>query len=143
MDAAEALYKNNKVSKFILSGDNRRNDYNEPKAMREELVKRGIPDSCLFSDYAGTRTFDSMLRCKQIFGQDTIMVVSQEFHTARAVFIGRKNGLVACGFNAQEVSTKYSFKTKVREFFSRIKCILDIYLLGTKPKHLGSKEDIN
>ncbi len=139
MDAAETLFKAGKVRHLILSGDNRVNDYNEPKSMQQALIRRGIPDSCLVLDYAGLRTFDSMVRCKEIFGQDSVIIVSQEFHNARAVFICRHIGLTGFGFNAQKVTTQKTLKMKAREFFSRIKCVLDFYLLDTKPRHLGEK----
>lgn len=139
MDAAEKLFKSGKVEYLILSGDNRANHYNEPRDMQRELIKRGIPDSCLVLDYAGLRTFDSMVRCHEIFGQDSVIVVSQQFHNARAVYIGQTNGLRAFGLNAQKVTTQSEIKIKFREFFSRIKCLLDIYLLNTKPRHLGQK----
>jgi len=139
MAAAETLFKAGKARVFILSGDNSLNNYNEPQDMKNALMMRGIPDSCLVLDYAGLRTFDSMIRCRQIFGQDSIIVVSQKFHNERAVFIGQKTGLVSFGFNAQEVTTQRAFKTRIREFFSRIKCVLDFYLLNTQPRHLGEK----
>jgi SanA protein len=139
MDAAEKLYRAGKVKKFILSGDNRVNDYNEPKEMKKALMDRGIPDSCMVLDYAGLRTFDSMVRCKEIFGQDSVIVVSQQFHNARSLFIAKKIGLVAFGFNAQKVTTQRTVRMWIREFFSRIKCVLDLYVFHTKPKHLGSK----
>jgi SanA protein len=139
MDAAARLYEAKKVHKFILSGDNRVNDYNEPKDMKKALMKKGIPDSCIVLDYAGLRTFDSMVRCKEIFGQDSVVVVSQQFHNARSLFIANKIGLTAFGFNAKKVTTQKTVKMKFREFFSRIKCVLDIYVFNTKPKHLGEK----
>jgi SanA protein len=139
IDAAEKLYRAGKVEKFILSGDNRVNDYNEPKEMKKALMQRGIPDSCLVLDYAGLRTFDSMVRCKEIFGQDSVIVVSQQFHTARSIFIAKKIGLVAFGFNAQKVTTQRTVRMWIREFFSRIKCVLDLYVFHAKPKHLGDK----
>ncbi len=137
--AAKKLFEAGKVNYFILSGDNRVDNYNEPKDMQQALIEEGIPDSCLVLDYAGLRTFDSMVRCKEIFGQDSIIVISQEFHNARAVFIANKIGLKAYGFNAQKVINQKSTYIKIRELFSRTKCILDLYLLGTKPKHLGKK----
>ncbi len=139
IDAAVKLFEANKIKKFILSGDNRVNDYNEPKEMRKALMQRGVPDSCIVLDYAGLRTFDSMVRCKDVFGQDTTIVISQQFHNQRALFIANKIGITAYGFNAQEVTTQKAFKVKFREFFSRIKCVLDLYILNTKPKHLGEK----
>lgn len=137
--AAKKLFEAGKVNYLILSGDNRINNYNEPKDMQEALIEEGIPDSCLVLDYAGLRTFDSMVRCKEIFGQDSIIIISQEFHNARAVFIANKIGLKAFGFNAQKVISQKATYIKIREFFSRTKCILDLYLLGTRPKHLGKK----
>ena len=99
----------------------------------------GIPDSCLIADYAGLRTFDSMVRCKEVFGQDSIIVISQEFHNERALFIARRINLTAFGFNAQKVTTQKTYHMMTREFFSRIKCVLDLYVFDTKPKHLGEK----
>lgn len=142
IDAAVKLFNAQKVKYLLLSGDNRRDDYNEPKEMHDALVNRGVPDSSIVLDYAGLRTFDSMVRCKDIFGQDSVIVISQQFHNARAVYIANKIGLVACGFNAQEVTTQKAIKIKVREFLSRIKCVMDIYVLNTKPKHLGEKVDL-
>jgi len=139
IDAAEKLFRANKVRFLILSGDNRVNEYNEPKVMKKELIKRGVPDSCLVFDYAGLRTFDSMVRCKQIFGQDSVIVISQEFHNARAVYISQHIGLMSFGYNARKVTTQNETKIMFREFFSRIKCLLDLYVLNTKPRHLGEK----
>jgi SanA protein len=139
IDAAVKLYEAQKIKKFILSGDNRVNDYNEPRDMQKALVKRGVPDTCIVLDYAGLRTFDSMVRCKEVFGQDSIIVVSQQFHNVRALFIAEKIGLTAFGFNAKKVTTQKTVKMKFREFFSRIKCVLDLYIFKSKPKHLGEK----
>jgi SanA protein len=137
--AAEQLFKAGKVKYLLLSGDNRKNEYNEPKDMQQALLELGIPDSCLVLDYAGLRTFDSMVRAKEVFGQDSLIVISQSFHTARATFIANRIGLYTIGFNAEKVTSQQAIKIKIREFFSRIKCVLDIYVLNTKPKHLGEK----
>lgn len=142
IEAAARLFHKGVVRKLILSGDNRENNYNEPKQMQKALMRAGVPDSCLVMDYAGLRTFDSMVRCQQIFGQDTIIVVSQKFQNARAVFIGRQNGMTAYGYNADKVENQNTIGIRVREFFSRVKCVLDIYLLDTRPRHLGEKIEI-
>jgi SanA protein len=139
MDAAEKLFRAGKVRFLILSGDNRVNDYNEPKSMQQALIRRGLPDSCLVLDHAGLRTFDSMVRCHEIFGQDSVIVVSQQFHNTRAAFISRHIGLICFGYNAQKVNLQHQWKISVREFFSRIKCVLDLYVLNTQPRHLGKK----
>jgi SanA protein len=137
--AAYDLYYYGKIKKMILSGDNSKDYYNEPKEMRKALMAMGVPDSIIVLDYAGLRTFDSMIRAKEIFGLDTVMVVSQRFHNERAVFIGRENGIIAYGYNASNVLYQNTLKVKTREFFAKVKCFLDVYILNTRPKYLGEK----
>src|SRR6478736_4244224 len=84
---AALLYRQKKVSHFILSGDNRTQYYNEPFAMKQALMKLGVPDSVITLDYAGLRTLDSVVRSKEIFGQDKILIITQSFHSYRALFI--------------------------------------------------------
>jgi SanA protein len=139
VQAAKTLYAARKIKIIIVSGDNRFNDYNEPKDMHDALVQLGVPDSVIVYDYAGLRTFDSMIRCKTIFSQDSITVISQKFHNERAVYIARHNNITCIGFNAQTVSYSKSFMVTLREYFSRFKCLLDVYVLNTKPKHGGEK----
>lgn len=139
IQAAYELYIKGKVKYLLLSGDNHIKGYDEPSDMREALLNLGVPDSCMVLDYAGFRTLDSVVRCKEVFGEDSITIVSQEFHNQRALFIANKNDIDAIAFNAQEVNKNYSFKTRIREYFARVKCVLDIYLLQTSPKFLGSK----
>jgi SanA protein len=106
--------------------------------MKEELIKQGIPDSVVFLDYAGFRTFDSVIRAKEIFGQDSIIIISQQFHNERAIYIARKNNISAWGYNAKNVNSYKGFMTKIREYFARDKVFIDL-LFGTKPKFLGQK----
>ena len=139
MKAAYLLFQAHKVQYLLVSGDNHIKGYDEPSDMREALIALGVPDSCIILDYAGFRTLDSVVRCDEVFGEDSITIISQEFHNQRALFIANKNHINAIGFNAQEVNKHYSFKTRVREYFARVKCILDIYILGTSPHFLGDK----
>lgn len=136
--AAETLFKSGKIQFIIISGDNSLSYYNEPADMKKELMKVGIPDSVIFLDYAGFRTFDSMIRAKEVFGQTKFIVVSQQFHNERAVFIARKYGIEAYGYNAEDVSAYSGFKTKVRELFARVKVFIDVYT-NKQPKFLGEK----
>ncbi|MDP2175731.1 MAG: ElyC/SanA/YdcF family protein [Bacteroidota bacterium] len=138
IDAAVQLFEQNKIKYIIVSGDNSIKDYNEPLDMKNELISRGVPAQKIFMDFAGFRTFDSVIRANKVFGQDTFLVISQEFHNERAVFIARKNGLVAFGYNAKNVSVKAGFKTKLREYFARNKVFLDQWF-NTNPKFLGEK----
>lgn len=138
IDAAEELFKEGKIKYIIVSGDNGETSYNEPQDMREELVKRGIPDNAIFLDYAGFRTLDSVIRAREIFGQNTFIIISQKFHNERAVYLARKNGIEAYGYNAKEVEAMQGMKTKVREFFARDKVFIDL-LFGVEPKFIGEK----
>ena len=106
--------------------------------MKKELISAGVPDSVIFLDYAGFRTYDSMIRAKEVFGQTKFIVVSQQFHNERAIFIARQYGIEAYGYNAEDVSAYSGFKTKVRELFARVKVFIDVYT-NKKPKFLGEK----
>lgn len=140
MIAAAQLYHSGKVNQFILSGDNATMSYNEPHMMKKDLVALGIPDSVLFLDYAGFRTLDAVVRAKKVFGQDSVIIISQKFHTTRAVFLAQYFNLNAIGFNAQNVSFNNSPKTFIREYFARVAAFLDVKIFHTQPKFLGEKE---
>jgi SanA protein len=139
---AAALYKEGKVTHFILSGDNRTIYYNEPFEMRKALLKWGVPDSVITLDYAGLRTLDSIVRCKEIFGQDKIIIITQPFHSYRALFISRYYNMDAVAIIAQEPIAEAAFKVYFREYFARTKAVLDLYILKTAPRHLGEKEHL-
>lgn len=140
--AATALYKAGKMKYIIVSGDNSRTDYNEPEDMRQALIASDIPDSAIVLDYAGFRTFDSVVRCKEIFGQDSVIIISQPFHNERAVYIARKEGMEAVAFNAEDVNGRYSIKTNIREWFARVKVLLDVHVLSTEPHFGGEKIEL-
>lgn len=143
IDAAEKLYKTGKVKHLILSGDNQTKYYNEPQYMREALLKKGVPDSVITLDYAGLRTLDSVVRCKKIFGQSKFIIVTQQFHSYRAVFIAENFDIEATAFVADNISLSKSFSVISREFLARPKAILDLFFLNVDPKFMGEKEDIN
>ena len=136
IDAAVALYQSGKIKYILISGDNSKQNYNEPLDMKTELIKRGIPDSLIYLDYAGFRTLDSVVRAKEIFGQTTFIIISQKFHNERAVFIARKNNIEAFAYNAKEVTAYAGLRTKLREFFARDKVFLD-FLFNVQPKFKG------
>src|SRR6188472_3791841 len=71
---AAALYAIGKIRHLIVSGDNRTKYYNEPLEMKRALVKAGVPDSVITLDYAGLRTLDTIVRCKEVFGQDNVTI---------------------------------------------------------------------
>ncbi|WP_323942018.1 SanA/YdcF family protein [Aeromonas hydrophila] len=135
--AAAELYNNGKVDYILVSGDNATVQYNEPRQMRRALIQAGIPASAIYSDYAGFRTLDSIVRAKEVFGQAHFTVVSQAFHNERAIFIARHFGIEAVGFNAVDPSAYQGIKTRVREVFARLMGLLDLYVLDKGPKFLG------
>lgn len=141
IQAAFALFNAGKIDYILISGDNRYEYYNEPQMMLEDLVELGVPKEKIFLDYAGFRTLDSVIRASKVFGLKQFTVISQEFHNERAIYIARKNGLEAIGYNAKDVSKNYGFKTNVREKFARVKVVLDM-ITGKEPKFLGEMIEI-
>jgi SanA protein len=141
IDACVDLYKSGKISAIIVSGDNSHREYDEPTDMKNELIKRGVADSAIYLDYAGFRTFDSMIRANKVFGQDSFTVISQKFHNQRAVYIARHFNINAIGFNAKDVSAYNGFKTKVREKIARGRLFIDM-LIDKQPKFLGKNIEI-
>jgi len=141
VEAAAELFKQQKIQHIIVSGDNNLHSYNEPRKMYQALVKLGIPDNCITLDYAGFRTLDSVVRCKEVFQQSDFTIISQEFHNYRAAYIARYFGVNAVAYNAKEVisQTRRSYN---REYLARLKALLDLHILKTKPKFLGEKIDI-
>jgi SanA protein len=105
--------------------------------MKRDLVALGVPASKIYCDYAGFRTLDSVVRAKEVFGQDDYIVISQEFHARRAIFIGLSHDLDLLGFAAQPVTGMGSLRTEARECLARMRAILDVRILDKKPKFLG------
>lgn len=138
INAAVKLYESGKVKHFLVSGDNSRKEYNESNDMRLSLIEAGIPDSIITMDFAGFDTYDSMIRARDVFGQKKFIVVSQEFQNERAVYIARRFGIEAYGFNARDVTYNGGIRTKTREFFARGKAFIEV-LFRVQPTYLGEK----
>jgi len=143
IEAAAELYRLGKVRRLLVSGDNRRTDYNEPMDMRKELVAHGVPERVITLDYAGLRTLDSIVRAKEIFGLDKITIISQRSHDARALLIAHHYDIDAIAFAAPDVPFKYAVGSHIREWLARVKVMLDLYVLHTAPRHLGAREQLN
>lgn len=147
MKAAKQLIDNKKIDYIIASGDNRTVAYNEPKYMKSYLLKIGVSEDAIVSDYGGRRTLDSVLRSSEIFDQNKITIISQKFHNERAIFIARKSGIDAIAYNAKYPFQKYTdniwvnTKLFLRELFARDMAVLDI-LFDRQPAILGNSIDI-
>lgn len=138
IEAATQLYQAGKVDYLIVSGDNSVEHYNESEDMKLDLIKNGVPENRIFEDFAGFRTLDSVVRAKEIFGQDSITIISQQFHNERAIYLAEKHDIKAIAFNAKDVNQIAMRKMKIRETLARTKVFVDL-LTGKEPKFGGEK----
>ena len=141
IDATIELFRAGKISYVLVSGDNGSVYYNEPNTIKKDLVAGGIPEKKIYLDYAGFRTLDSMIRARIVFGLDSVTVISQEFHTERALFIASKKDLYAIGYSAKDVSGSRGVKVHLREYFARVKVFLDL-IFNTQPRFYGKRIEI-
>lgn len=134
MDAVGILYHHGKIKKIIVSGEKSEN-YDETEAMTRFLVyNEGVPEDIIIKDPKGFNTHKSILRCKNIYGQKNVIIVSQGFHNLRALFFARNNGMNALGFDAQDVTKNESFyRNHTREFLARVLAVF-YYVLGISPE---------
>lgn len=140
--AASQLFKSGKIDYILVSGDNRHESYNEPRLMKRALVKAGVPAERIVFDFAGISTLDSVIRARKVFLLKSATFISQGFQNERALFIADRYDLKAVGFNAINPSSGFINRIGIREFFARIKCVFDVYILDSQPKFLGKPESI-
>ncbi len=138
VDTGLKLYTSGKVKRFLLSGDNRRSDYDEVSSMRNYLLERNVPDGHIFMDPAGIDTYDSMYRSRAIFEVPSAIVVTQQFHLPRAIFIAKNLGLNYSGFPADSRQYKTEESLKRREKLANFKAIYEL-LFHQKPATMGEK----
>lgn len=127
LEAALALHQAGRAPWFLVSGDNRALNYNEPLAMRRWLLKRGVPEDRIVSDFAGRRTYDSLRRARDVFGVRRLHVVTSDYHLPRALYLARKLGLDAWGLPASTGEHPWHLRLvfRGREFLARHKAVLD------------------
>ena len=141
--AAVQLWKAKKVNAIVVSGD-KSTYYDEVTSMYKDLIKLGVPSKYITRDFHGHRTFDSIVRAKEVFSLDDYIIVSQKFHLNRALYIAHEKGQKAIGFAAKDIKgTKAAQKMIDREALAQVKAFLDIHVLNTKPKVLGKKIKVN
>ncbi|MDD2798501.1 MAG: ElyC/SanA/YdcF family protein [Bacteroidales bacterium] len=138
INATIQLFNARKIEDVVISGDNSKQNYNEPQDMKDALIKAGFPAHRIYLDYAGFRTYDSVYRMYHIFGQTSFTIISQEFHNKRAIYLAKSMNLKAVGFDAKDVNAYNGFKTMLRERFARVKMFIDV-LIKNEPKFLGDK----
>lgn len=137
--AATRLYERGKIEFVLASGDNAHPSYNEPQRMKEALMAEGIAGDAIFLDYAGFSTLDSVIRTHEVFGQESFTIITQGFHAARAVYIARHRGLDAVAYTAEDVTGPVGLRTSIREYFARVKALVDVHILRSQPRFLGDR----
>jgi len=133
MEAAALLFHHGKINKIIVSGE-KSQGYDEPAAMKRFLVyQEGVPENIIIEDPEGFNTHRSILRCKEVYHEKNIIIVSQGFHNLRALFFARNNGMDALGFDAQDVLKPESFyRNQAREILARVLAVV-YFVFGISP----------
>lgn len=126
LDAALELYREGRVTRVLVSGDHRRESYDEPNAMRRYLEEKGVPREAIFMDHAGIDTYSSVWRARHVFGADRVVIVTQEFHLSRAVWCARALGMEAEGRAADRRMYRGIAWLHAREVISRTKAFVDV-----------------
>jgi SanA protein len=138
LEAALNLYLQGKVKRFLLTGDHGRINYDEVNNMKRYLQDKGVPQQDIFLDHAGFDTYNSMVRAKEIFLVTDAIIVTQEFHISRSIYIARKKGIDAYGFSATMSDTKPLNYLKFRESIACMKAFWEV-VINRSPKFLGTK----
>jgi vancomycin permeability regulator SanA len=135
------LYKAGKVKKLLMSGDNPSADYDEPTAMKGEAIKQGVPEADIVLDFAGRRTYDTCYRAKEIFDVKKAVIVSQEFHLARSIYLCENLGVESVGVIANRRKYLGENYWAFREFFSVFSAWFEMNFIPFEPI-TGKKEPI-
>ena len=120
------LYRAGAVKRILLSGDHGPCTGGEVLAMRDFMLKGGVPRTALLLDYGGYDTYHSMVRARRLFGVRECVVVTQRFHLYRALYLARKTGLAARGLPADMRQYRYRRRYAVREFFANVKAVFEV-----------------
>jgi len=142
LEKAISLYNEKKAPKIIVSGDHGKEDYNEVGVMKQYLIDAGIPSSDIFMDHAGFSTYESIYRAKHIFEAKKMIIVTQDYHLHRALYIANVFDIEAVG--APSNPRKYSgqMMRDVREIVARCKDFITC-ITQPKPTYLGEPIPVN
>lgn len=142
LKTAYEAYNSWKISKIIVSWDNREMNYNEPEAMKKYLVKLWVAKDDIYLDYAWFDTYDSIYRAKEIFWIRNLVIFTQEYHLSRALYISNKLWINSVWISTDIHQYLWIVRFKMRELMARVKAFFEIEILKTKPKFLGDKIEI-
>lgn len=141
LDKALGLYKAGIAPKILVSGDHGKAEYDEVNVMKKYLIDAGVPSEDIFMDHAGFSTYESMYRAKSVFGVKKMIVVTQEYHLYRALYICGRLGIESRGAPSDPRSYRGALFRNIREFIARDKDIFSC-LFKVKPTYLGDPIDI-
>ena len=133
---ATALYDGGASSKIIASGDHGSDHYDETNTMKNFLINKGIASEDIFMDHAGFSTYDSIYRAKEIFKAKKVIIVTQEYHLYRALYIAKALGLEAYGVASDQREYFGQINREVREILARNKDFL-YCIFKPEPTFLG------
>lgn len=132
------LYNSGAAPKILVSGDNSRDDYNEPETMKRYCVENGVPEEDIVLDYAGFSTYESLFRARDVFCAENIIIVTQKYHLYRALYVAEKLGLGAVGVSADLRTYRGQSYRDLRETAARNKDFL-FTLFMPEPTYLGEQ----
>lgn len=135
-DTAVLLFEQGKVSRILVSGDNATVSYNEVNTVQRYLLNAGIPANDIFLDHAGFDTYSSMYRAIAVFDAQSAIIVTQDFHLPRALYIARHLGMQAYGLQAE--GSQGSVFDYLREIPASDKALFDL-IIHRKPEYLGTQ----
>jgi vancomycin permeability regulator SanA len=130
------LYEAGAAPKLLMTGDHGRENYDEVDVMKSFAVDAGIASENVFMDHAGFSTYESMYRAKEIFQAKKVIIVTQQYHLYRAIYIAESLGLEAYGVAADYRSYYGQTKRDIREVLARVKDF-GTSILKPKPTYLG------
>lgn len=142
MSAAARLLRQGRVDHLLLSGDNRTRSYNEPIAMWRDLRDRRVRDEDMTLDYAGFSTFDTLARARDVFDVEHALLITQDWHLPRALFIADALGLEVSGCAVPAGPVAGVWRLQLREWVARAATLGDLYLWGRAPYFLGPQEPL-
>ena len=142
INTAVQLYKAHKVDRLLVSGDNGSIGYDEPTAMEEALIAKGVPAEHIKKDFAGFHTLDTMVRANKIFGLTEATIITDDFHMARSIYLAEGSGIKADGFPSKAGQNPTTRSVELREIIARGGAVIDQDILHTSPKFLGKQESI-
>lgn len=136
LDKGIEVYKANVTNRILMTGDHGKTDYDEVNNMKEYAIDKEVIKDEVFMDHAGFSTYESMYRAKEVFGVKKMIIVTQEYHMHRSLYIANKLGIEAYGVCAEDISYPNQFKREVREVAARIKDVWTT-VFRPEPTYLG------